>query len=516
MLHVAITTSAQVSTLVQFNFALTNSSSNVYSFGDVECYLQVKLPSGPSTCPFCSRPTLDARYQASISSTAKSSNETDLQSSPAPPIPISSGSSSPATPISSSPPSTNSTPVVVSIAERQQLEQAMQSQRVGSEYSTPIRTRSRSSSAGTTSGGRRGHSSRSGSHRSGGSRRHNHRSSSERHGGHPFSYNEDNYGEDFQDELEDDEDFVDNMRFNLDQVEEMMLMEAIRLSMLESEASDETKASHSVLPPPPPLPLDSKKEHNSESNLKSAGIEDEKLSSGAPVGESSISCGGPSHDEKNEDVKEDIMDCNEDEDGNYCQRVGMRGGDDFDDDESHMLELALSLSMGISSTTNASNVSGNVKEGSPTIKNEPLNDNISSSIIEGEIFISGLVEENDAMKDTVVTNPQCVKVEESGESLTPSAKRLMDKIDIALSESSQCTEERDSGNRTPDIIHISLFGDDSPLTTDVPELVTVCAESPSMFDIENNDDDKESRSNSSVENNDESDDDVDVRIIKHS
>mmetsp|Transcript_30120 Transcript_30120/g.55980 ORF Transcript_30120/g.55980 Transcript_30120/m.55980 type:complete len:672 (-) Transcript_30120:277-2292(-) len=584
-----------------------------------ECYLQVKVPSGPSTCPFCSRPALEARYETNRNSMpSANSQEPDnvstaignsatalhqIPSSPPPSATTSISTSQSTTPLSSSPLSVSSTPVVVSIAERQQLEQAMQSQRVGSEYCTPSRSggRSRSSSTGSGSyrshsGGRRGQAALTGGSRHGSSRRREHRRSSDVHGRHSMVdgvYDLDRY----YGEGDDDEDNQFDMQFNLDQVEEMMLMEAIRLSMLESE---EASASTSVdLPPPPPPPHATEREDEVKvSNLKSAGgVNEINRSVEVDVPSTSLLEDRTITKIGNLDEKEDVTQKSSDIDLQKDVNDDINDifvSDDGDDDDARMLELALSLSVTLSATD--SGAVENIKETS-----SPLNsftqleatsgtnslstnhcdndlvfqtDDIQTEQCTGhsEIILEAQNNEfrsemcagnNDLkvdLKNDDILSEQCgneniVKVdlqscnergttteqgltegdvsENTVDSLTPSAKRLVDKIERALSDTSHCTEDRDSGNDNHlendsfDQLNRALFGDDNDLNDLVEDQEQFVSEvipisKPILVDIDHDyhsiddNDDNARRSRSSSDDNEESDDDRDVRIIKSS
>lgn len=566
-----------------------------------ECYLQVKLPSGSSTCPFCNRPALEACYEmkrnAAVSTNsqqpdnAKSGVDNTAQqrfpSSPPPSASASATTSQSTTPLSSSPPSASSTPVVVSIAERQQLEQAMQSQRVGSEYSTPS-GRSRSNSTGSGSSSYRSHSSGrlgqgvlSGGSRHG-SRRRNGRRSSETRGRLNIDgvHDLDRYYQNYGGEEEEEEENQFDMQFNIDQVEEMMVMEAIRLSMLESESGNVSSTQTVDVPPPPPPPYHVT--HKSEdavkvSDLKSAGVVDENnandkfdMSSTSVLEDKTLATMGNVDEKEDVTLKSSNVDLLK-HDINVNDNDDNDDNDDDDDDDARMLELALSLSVALSAT-DSSNVTENAKEESPPLKSfTQLETNSGSNILSTNLGDDELVFQVDDIQKGQCTSHSDIKLESQNDgyagnnddsvmkidahsctsqseeltttehsiregcSLTPSAKVLVDRIDRALSDTSHCTNERDSGNSdhceddSIDQLNRALFGDDDNLNDSVEDKGQLVSEdmavpSPNLVDndvcnlIYGNDDDDNSisRTRSSTEDNEESDDDRDVRIIKSS
>ena len=446
-LHVAKMISVLVKGVYLYNTSLGKLLLLIFACM-LECYLQVKNPNGQSSCPFCSSPMLAAKYTPKPSANTiqssspyitptKNQDGTDspLSVTPSPPIPISQTPPSTTASVSSSP------PIVASIAERQQLEQAMQSQRNSADFETPLSSRNSRSRSHSLSGDYRSiRSSRSNSSR----QREYSRSSmrrQRRHNNEP-DYEDDSYQEGY------------DMNFNLEQVEEMMLLEAIRLSMLETSTEE---VSNSLPPPPPPqdersriCPCDSvpyKDEMNGE------GIEREHTLNDSNQNVNSVRnkdcqqhdvnnkvCGEQNESEKVVHEYEDST--------NQCEDI------DDEEDEYRMLELALSMSLqpSIESTTNEVKIldvefENNSSSASIVSENSNFQYDISDDVKEDSLKISCLHDEQNKADTTT---------------LSPAAKNLVAKIERALSNGSnkKCDESRSIESDNENICK-ELFGDNN-------------------------------------------------------
>ena len=283
------------------------------------------------------------------------------------------------------------------------------------------------------------------------------------------------YGEDTgehdheEQEMEEQEDSA--RRFNLEQVEEMMLLEAIRLSMLETETETQTQTAplssreNSVaaavgLPPPPPLPSNSGQQSTAglgggagvKLELREEEEEDEchppKVSSTQEEIELSI------HQNmlvtKQNSVKEDVLDedkdCFEDE--------------DEDEEEEHMLQLALTMSLGdglpttpppppLPATTTTTAGGGAGVQGFDTVVEgaslrEQTDRECTSNLVSAagtedssRLIYSGSptkIAVTEAVQDALLKTGTGSAIDHSG-SLSPAARKLVDKIDKALGES---------------------------------------------------------------------------------
>mmetsp|Transcript_21446 Transcript_21446/g.31081 ORF Transcript_21446/g.31081 Transcript_21446/m.31081 type:complete len:497 (+) Transcript_21446:130-1620(+) len=216
------------------NYKAVNSASCCRNYICTECYLQVKVPRGISTCPFCSSSSFGVTYTPKASTSTPGPGTKSSSSTPQRPAAQPSASSTPVSiphasspPITPAPPSSPaSSPPVMSAESRRLLEEEMRNQRwdrISSDsYVTPRSDRT------AWSGGRRSASGRS---RNG----EESRNSSGRYG----SRGRGRAGQHTLESVRWPDGVTDggSNLLDLGQIEEMMLMEAIRLSMSETERS---------------------------------------------------------------------------------------------------------------------------------------------------------------------------------------------------------------------------------------------------------------------------------------
>lgn len=389
-----------------------------------ECYLQVKLPDGfgPSSCPFCNSPTLAAVYTPQPA--PQSPGKSDMHSFDTPPTNNRNNTIPSISPQTPEKPSVSSSPVVVSTAERQKLEQVMQSQRGFSDFESPYDHRRRSNSTGSDYLSGRTRTVRSNRSQQRENERRRSMGINEFEGNNSFE----NY----------------DMSFNLEQVEEMMFMEAIRLSMLEPTTIEESFN----LPPPPPNDVvkDTSEEFacrgNSVKNIDSQIINEK-------VDEINFEDDMPEAMCQYSDVD---LSCEvENEKSNTSMQEEVRSSDiSCDDEDKQLLELALSLSLQSSSTgvplPNYIECKENRKEliSSDSGKLTPSHaDNNFLNIPQFDAStsnIDGSILNLDPGRHLEIERNE---INENNNNMSPAAKRLVDRIERALSDCSVSSLDKD-------------------------------------------------------------------------